>query len=87
MAILSIAAVLLPLVRPRTYTPIDPLNPSAQIHPEQTAPWLFYLFYEFMTPLVWKAWRTPSLPYDELNPLADYDRSEHLYNVSGCRTR
>jgi hypothetical protein len=50
VGILSIAAVLLPLIRPRTYIPVDPLNPvpAEQVHPEQTSPWLFYIFYEFM---------------------------------------
>ncbi|WWC68639.1 uncharacterized protein I206_102570 [Kwoniella pini CBS 10737] len=82
LAILSVAAVLIPLLRPRTYVPADPKNPTPEneIHPEQTAPWLFYVFYEFMTGLVWKAWKTPSLPYDDLHPLADYDRAELLYS-------
>jgi hypothetical protein len=50
LAILSVAAILLPLIRPRTYVPVDPLNPTPkdQINPEQTTPWLFYVFYEFM---------------------------------------
>nr|XP_019050369.1 ATP-binding cassette transporter [Kwoniella bestiolae CBS 10118]OCF29299.1 ATP-binding cassette transporter [Kwoniella bestiolae CBS 10118] len=82
VAILSVAAVLIPLLRPRTYTPADPANPTPEdeIHPEQTAPWLFYIFYEYMTGLVWRAWKTPALPYDDLHPLADYDRAEFLYN-------
>ncbi|WVF65767.1 hypothetical protein IAT40_000501 [Kwoniella sp. CBS 6097] len=81
VAILTVSAVIIPLLRPRTYTPVDPLNPTpeAEIHPEQTASWLSFIFYEFMSPLVWKAWKSPSLPYDELHPLADYDRAEHLY--------
>lgn len=50
LAILSTAAVLLPLIRPRTYKPVDPFNPTPldKIHPEQTSPWIFYLFYEYM---------------------------------------
>ncbi|WVQ64901.1 uncharacterized protein L199_003070 [Kwoniella botswanensis] len=82
VAILSVAAVLIPLLRPRTYTPAEPANPTPEdeIHPEQTTPWLFYVFYEYMTPLVWKAWKTPALPYDDLHPLADYDRAEFLYS-------
>ncbi|WWC60298.1 uncharacterized protein I303_102867 [Kwoniella dejecticola CBS 10117] len=82
VAILSVAAVFIPLLRPRTYVPADPLNPTPEneIHPEQTAPWLFYIFYEYMTGLVWRAWKTPSLPYDDLHPLADYDRAELLYS-------
>ncbi|ORY22510.1 hypothetical protein BCR39DRAFT_551500 [Naematelia encephala] len=83
VAILAAAAVVIPLIRPRTYVPVDPKNPTPvdQINPEQTAPWLFHVFYEFMTPLVWRAWNTPALPYDDLPPLADYDRAEHLYKL------
>lgn len=54
--LLSTVAAVIPLLRPRTYTPADPKHPSApgEIHPEQVAPWLFFVFYEFMTPLVWR---------------------------------
>ncbi|WVQ93407.1 hypothetical protein IAU59_000477 [Kwoniella sp. CBS 9459] len=83
VAILSVSAVIIPLLRPRTYVPVDPYNPTpeADIHPEQTASWLSFVFYEFMSGLVWKAWKSPSLPYDQLHPLADYDRAEHLYDL------
>ena len=33
------------------------------------------------TPLVWKAWKSPSLPYEDLHPLADYDASDVLCQV------
>ncbi|OWT36272.1 ATP-binding cassette transporter [Cryptococcus neoformans] len=81
VAILTVSAVLIPLVRPRTYVPVDPQHPSppGEIHPEQTSPLLFYIFFEYMTGLVWKAWKTPALPYEDLHPLADYDRAEYLY--------
>lgn len=81
IGLLSVVAVLVPLVRPRTYVPADPANPTPvdQIHPEQTASWLSLMFFEFMTGLVWKAWKSPSLPYDELHPMADYDKADHLY--------
>nr|XP_031862945.1 uncharacterized protein CI109_001420 [Kwoniella shandongensis]KAA5530017.1 hypothetical protein CI109_001420 [Kwoniella shandongensis] len=81
VALLSVVAVLVPLIRPRTYVPADPENPTPEneIHPEQTAPWLFYVFYEFATSLIWKAWQTTALPYEALPPLADYDRAQLLY--------
>ena len=68
LCFLTMAAVIVPLVRPRTYVPVDPAHPTPpeDVHPEQTAPWLFFVFYEFMTGLVWRAWRSPALPYDEL---------------------
>jgi hypothetical protein len=84
VSLLFVAAVIIPLIRPRTYVPVDPLNPTpkSEIHPEQTAPWISYITYEFMTGLVYRAWQTDSLPYEGLHPMADYDRSEYLYNVS-----
>jgi hypothetical protein len=98
VGLLTLAAVVIPLFRPRTYVPADPENPSPpdEIHPEQTASWISFIFFEFMTPLVWKAWKTTSLPYDELvsrllfdvilvltmqQPMADYDKAQHLYKV------
>lgn len=82
VGLLGVAALAIPLIRPRTYVPADRFNPTPvdKIHPEQTAAPLFLVFYEFMTPLVFKAWGTPALPYDDLHPLADYDGAEFLYD-------
>ncbi|WVO13290.1 hypothetical protein L204_100903 [Cryptococcus depauperatus] len=81
LSILTVSAIVMPLIRPRTYVPADPNYPTApeDIHPEQTASLLSYLFFEYMTGLVWRAWKSPSLSYEELHPLADYDRAEFLY--------
>lgn len=85
VGLLSVVAVVIPLIRPRTYVPADPKHPTRadQVHPEQTASWLSFLFYEFMTPLVWKAWKSPALPYDDLQPMADYDGAAHLLKHNG----
>lgn len=82
IAILGVAGILIPLLRPRTYIPVDPRNPTPEneVHPEQTTPMLFLVFYEFMTGLVYRAWQSPSLPYEQLHPLADYDRAQYLYD-------
>lgn len=82
IGILGFAGVMIPLIRPRTYVPANPLKPTPpeHVHPEQTAPPLFFIFYEFMTGLVFKAWGTTALPYEDLHPLADYDRAEFLYD-------
>lgn len=82
IGILGFAGVMIPLVRPRTYVPANPLKPTPPelVHPEQTTPPLFFIFYEFMTGLVLRAWGTTSLPYEQLHPLADYDRAEFLYD-------
>ncbi|EIW66578.1 hypothetical protein TREMEDRAFT_65446 [Tremella mesenterica DSM 1558] len=82
ISLLTVVAVVIPLIRPRTYVPADPENPSLpdDVAPEQTAPWLSFLFHEYMSSLVWKAWKTPSLPYEALHPLPDGDRSKLLYD-------
>jgi hypothetical protein len=56
IALLSFVAVVIPLFRPRTYTPADPKHPANpdEIHPEQTTPWISLAFYSFLDPLVWK---------------------------------
>lgn len=74
VAILAVAAVLIPIIRPRTYEPADPNHPTPKkdVLPEQTAPWLFFVFHEYMTGLVWKAWHTTALPYEELVSPPDY---------------
>lgn len=81
IGLLFLAGVVTPLVRPRTYVPVDPLEPTpaSLVNPEQTASPFNFVFYNFMTGLIRKAWKTTSLPYDELHPLADYDRASHLY--------
>ena len=83
VGLLGFVAFLMPILRPRIYVPVDPANPTPkdQIAPEQVAPWLFYIFYEYLTPLVLKAWKVPSLPYDDIHPLADYDHSAYLYKI------
>jgi hypothetical protein len=87
VGLLGVAAVVIPLIRPRTYVPVDPYNPTPKedIHPEQTAPLISFIFFEYMTPMVLKAWKTASLPYDDFQPMADYDTAQHLYDVS-CST-
>ncbi len=35
----------------------------------------------FLDKLILKAWKTPSLPYDELPPMTDYDRAAYLAKV------
>lgn len=68
VAIITLAGVVIPLIRPRVYIPADPQNPAAEkdVHPEQVTPLISFVFYEFMTGLIMKAWRKPSLPYEDL---------------------
>ncbi|QRW00045.1 ABC transporter transmembrane region [Ceratobasidium sp. AG-Ba] len=77
IAVLSFAGGVIPLCIPRQYVPIDPSHPSVP-NPEQTAPLIQLIFFNFLEPIIWAAYRTPKLEYDQLPPLADYDRAAHL---------
>ncbi|KAJ7456632.1 hypothetical protein FB451DRAFT_1048362 [Mycena latifolia] len=75
---LVIAAVVVPLFIPRQYTPVDPKNPMPVPNPEQTASIISTIFYFFLDPIVFLAYRIPHLPHDQLPPLSDYDYTANL---------
>lgn len=85
VAILGVVAVVIPLIRPRTYIPVDPSNPTPEndVLPEQTASWLSLLLHEYMTSLVWKAWKTTSLPYEKL---VSFDASPMCADLGSIRS-
>ncbi|EUC62288.1 ABC transporter, partial [Rhizoctonia solani AG-3 Rhs1AP] len=78
IGVLTFVSLIVPLCIPRVYVPLDPKNPSASPNPEQTASLISLLLYNFLDPIVWAAYRAPKLEYDQLPPLADYDRASHL---------
>ncbi|KZT60640.1 P-loop containing nucleoside triphosphate hydrolase protein [Calocera cornea HHB12733] len=77
-AFVTLVGFLLPLLVPQVYVPYDPQNPATVGSPEQTASILSFLFYSFLDPIVFAAWRAPSLPYDKLPPLSDTDWAVNL---------
>ncbi|KAI0365043.1 P-loop containing nucleoside triphosphate hydrolase protein [Pilatotrama ljubarskyi] len=79
LGLLTLGGVMIPLISPRKYIPLDPKDPL-EPHPEQTASLLSLLIYWYMEPTVWLAWRLPRLTFDMLSPLPDYD---HLKNLVG----
>ncbi|EMD39557.1 hypothetical protein CERSUDRAFT_111872 [Gelatoporia subvermispora B] len=81
IALLSVSGVVVPLVSPRQYIPLDPKNPMEPI-PEQTASLLSLTLYFFMDSIIMAAWRTSHLALDELPHLADYDATTHLVSRS-----
>ncbi|KAJ7691733.1 P-loop containing nucleoside triphosphate hydrolase protein [Mycena rosella] len=78
LVVLTLAAVVIPLVTPRTYVPVDPTNPMAEPNAEQTASPLSLILFSFLDPVILLAYKLPHLPYDLLPPLADTDYSENL---------
>ncbi|PPQ64837.1 hypothetical protein CVT24_008202 [Panaeolus cyanescens] len=82
LALLSIAAVIVPLFIPRVYVPIDAKNPMEVPNPEQTASIFSLAVYTFLDSIIMEGSRVPHLPFDRLPPLADYDRAAHLKETS-----
>lgn len=56
----------------------NPLPP----HPEQTASLLSFISFTFLDSIIFKAYRLPRLPYEELPVLADYDHADVLVEKS-----
>ncbi|KAJ7456865.1 hypothetical protein B0H11DRAFT_2321221, partial [Mycena galericulata] len=75
---LTLAAVVIPLVTPAIYIPVDPLNPMPVPNPEQVASPLSLMLLSFLDPVIALAYKLPHLPYDLLPPLADTDDSQNL---------
>ncbi|KAJ6521925.1 P-loop containing nucleoside triphosphate hydrolase protein [Mycena vulgaris] len=69
---------IIPLAIPRQYIPVDPKNPMPVINPEQTASILSAVFYFFLDPIIFLAYRIPHLKFEQLPPLCDYDDAENL---------
>ncbi|KAI0932659.1 hypothetical protein AcW1_000282 [Taiwanofungus camphoratus] len=81
-AVLTFVAVVVPLLIPRQYIPIDPKNPAAEPNPEQTASILSMALFNFLDKPIIEAYRVPHLPLDKLPQLADYDQADQLVKKS-----
>ncbi|KAG5728585.1 ATP-binding cassette transporter abc4 [Termitomyces sp. T112] len=75
---LTLTSVLIPLLVPRRYIPVDPNDPLEIPNPEQTASLLSLIVYSFLDPLVFLACKIPHLSHDQLPPLSDYDYAKKL---------
>ncbi|QRV86037.1 ABC transporter transmembrane region [Ceratobasidium sp. AG-Ba] len=77
IGVLAFGAIVVPLCIPQSYVPLDPKNPTAP-NPEQTTSLAGFVLFSFLDSLVWAAYRGPKLEYEQLPPLADYDRATYL---------
>ncbi|KAF5338427.1 hypothetical protein D9758_012247 [Tetrapyrgos nigripes] len=78
IAVLGFSAVLVPLLIPRQYVPVDPKYPMEIPNPEQTACILSMVTYRFLDPLVFAAYKVKHLAWDQLPPLNDNDQAHVL---------
>ncbi|KAJ3822393.1 multidrug resistance-associated ABC transporter [Lentinula raphanica] len=74
---LFFGAIVLPLVVPRQYVPIDP-KISTSPNPEQTASLLSLIFFTYLDSLIWKASKVSHLSTEALPPLSDSDQARIL---------
>ncbi|KAJ3718421.1 hypothetical protein C8R42DRAFT_723772 [Lentinula raphanica] len=79
---LAIISIVIPLVIPRPYVPVDPKNPSPKPNPEQTASILSLFTYAFVDRLVFAAYRVSHLDFSQLPSLNDRDSAEYLKAMS-----
>ncbi|KAJ3551685.1 hypothetical protein NM688_g4563 [Phlebia brevispora] len=80
IGVLTFAAVLVPLLMPRQYIPLDPKNPSLTPSPEQTACILSMMFHSYVDPIIFLGYQVAHLSWEQLPPLADYDYTRNLMN-------
>ncbi|KZP18368.1 P-loop containing nucleoside triphosphate hydrolase protein [Athelia psychrophila] len=79
--ILAVIAVVVPLVKPRQYTPLDSEELSRS-NPEETASILSLVTFTFLDPLILLANRVPHLATEQLPPIASYNRAQSLVKTS-----
>ncbi|KAI0677672.1 hypothetical protein C8Q78DRAFT_1003851 [Trametes maxima] len=82
IAVLTLAAIAIPIFAPQPYVPVDPKDPMPEPNPEQTASIVSTAVYTFLDGIIFKAYRMPHLPWEELPPLADYDYAKNLVKRS-----
>ncbi|KAI0941922.1 hypothetical protein AcV7_002478 [Taiwanofungus camphoratus] len=81
IALLTIATVVVPLCMPRQYIPLNPKEPKPP-NPEQTASILSLVFYNWLDNIVFEAYRTPHLSFEQIPFLPDYRHTENLVRLS-----
>ncbi|KZV59749.1 P-loop containing nucleoside triphosphate hydrolase protein [Peniophora sp. CONT] len=82
IALLAVAGIIIPLIVPRQYIPLDPEKPSEKPNPEQTCSILSFLTYSFLDEPVYAAYGFQKVTAETLPVVADYDRTAHLVERS-----
>ncbi|KZS96501.1 P-loop containing nucleoside triphosphate hydrolase protein [Sistotremastrum niveocremeum HHB9708] len=81
LALLAIDGIWIPILLPRQYKPVDPENPTTP-SASQTASYISRAFYSFLDPVIYKAFKSPALSFDDLPSLADEDAAKYLVETS-----
>ncbi|KAI0791665.1 P-loop containing nucleoside triphosphate hydrolase protein [Abortiporus biennis] len=78
MSLITFSGVIVPLVIPRRYIPLDPLNPMLVPNEEQTASFLSLMTVGYGDSTVFKSYNTPHLKLEDLPPLSDTEWTTNL---------
>ncbi|KAJ3727277.1 P-loop containing nucleoside triphosphate hydrolase protein [Lentinula guzmanii] len=78
IVILSVVAILVPVLTPQEYIPVDFKHPMPKPNPEQTASIFSLGMFFFLDPVVFEAYGVSHLPYERLPPLADVDSIKNI---------
>ncbi|KIJ38934.1 hypothetical protein M422DRAFT_33000 [Sphaerobolus stellatus SS14] len=78
LALLTVISVIIPLVAPRQYVPVDPKEPMSEPNPELTASWLSMMTFTFLDPIILTASKVSHLTPEMLPPLSDSDWANNL---------
>ncbi|KAK0487292.1 P-loop containing nucleoside triphosphate hydrolase protein [Armillaria novae-zelandiae] len=70
IALLIIVGLVVPLLTPPEYIPVDDDDPALDLNPEQEVPLLSRLLFAYLDPLVYLAYRDPESVPEILPPLA-----------------
>ncbi|KIJ48474.1 hypothetical protein M422DRAFT_247819 [Sphaerobolus stellatus SS14] len=77
IATLTVVGVIMPLITPRHYIPVDPTDAKAP-SPQQIASPLSILLFSWLDGLVWRATQVEHLPMEELPALPDSSQASIL---------
>ncbi|KIM25975.1 hypothetical protein M408DRAFT_330768, partial [Serendipita vermifera MAFF 305830] len=77
VGVLTLVGVIVPIITPFEYVPIDPEHPAKEPNPEQTVSWLSFFCFTFLDPIIYAAAKTDHLKFEQLPPLADYDAAAY----------
>lgn len=77
LAVITFTALFPPLFTPRPFIPLDPSGHSVPTA-EQTSSLFALVFFTFLDPLVFHAWKLPTLSIDDLPAVGDHDKAIFL---------
>ncbi|KJA23280.1 hypothetical protein HYPSUDRAFT_201568 [Hypholoma sublateritium FD-334 SS-4] len=70
--------MVIPLLVPRPYVPVDPKDPMPVTNDEQTCSLFALVVYTYLDPIIFLGARVSHLRFDQLPPLSDTDYSKNL---------